>query len=113
MQKKKHESLNTRTHTVQLDARNVRIAPGTLRSATRQADLSHTESESRLRPEIAPCDPHVRPVRRPASHLADLQLVHCPRAKIKMICASTTRLGLPRERREREGDAFFGATPTS
>jgi hypothetical protein len=43
---------------------------------------SYTESESGLRPEIIPRGPHVRPVRRPASHLADLQLVHGPRAKI-------------------------------
>jgi hypothetical protein len=41
-----------------------------------------TGHESGLRPEVAPRDLHIRTVWSPTSHLADLQLVHDPCAKI-------------------------------
>jgi hypothetical protein len=56
---------------------------GTPRSTTRQASIIYsTGFKSGLRPEIAPRDPHVRSVRCPTSHFADLQLIHGPCAKI-------------------------------
>jgi hypothetical protein len=55
-----------------------------------------------LRSKIASRGPHVSPVWCPASHFADLQLIHGPCAKVR---AATRSL---RERRERKGDALCG-----